>query len=105
MTKIIQNPYKEIAEKQNCIFNFSFPQTLEWLQKQGRIFFGDHFTIFEQDRELIYKLLVYANRDFENSEHHNLSLKKGTLLNGPVGSCKTSMMTLIKVFFSKRVAV
>ena len=99
--KIIPNPYEEIADKQNCIFNFSFPQTLEWLQKQGRIFFGDHFTIFEEDRELIYKLLVYAIRDFENSERHNLSLEKGILLNGPVGSGKTSLMTLIPAFFPK----
>jgi len=101
MTRIIQNPYEEIAEKQNGIFNFSFPQSLEWLQKQGRFFFGDHFTIYPEDRDLIYKLLVYAIGDFENSERHNLSLKKGILLNGPVGCGKTTILTLIKAFFPK----
>lgn len=99
MTKIIQNPYEEIAKKQNGFFNFSFPASLDWLQKQGRIFFGDHFTIFTEDHELIYKLLVYAIGDIENTERHNLSLKKGVLMTGPVGCGKTSLMTLIKSFF------
>jgi len=99
MTKIIQNPYKEIAEKQNGFFNFSFPESLDWLQKKGRILFGDHFTVFEDDHELIYKLLVYAIGDFENTARHNLSLKKGILMNGTVGCGKTSLMTLIKAFF------
>jgi len=98
MTKIIRNPYDEIAELKNGLFNFSFPASLDFLQKQGRIFFGDHFTIFEEDHELIYKLLVYAIGDFENSARHNLSLKKGILMNGPVGCGKTSLMTLIRAF-------
>jgi len=101
MTKIIQNPYEEIAELKNGFFNFSFPASLDWLQKQGRFFFGDHFTVFPEDHELIYKLLVYAIGDFENTARHNLSLKKGILISGPVGCGKTSIMTLIKAFFPK----
>ena len=88
MTKIIQNPYDEIAEKQNGFFNFSFPESLDWLEKQGRIFFGDHFTVFAEDHELIYKLLVYAIGDIENTQRHNLNFNKGILLNGPVGCGK-----------------
>ena len=101
MTKIIRNPYDEIAEFNNGFFNFSFPQCLDWLQKQGRDFFGDHFRVFTEDHELIYKLLVYAIGDKENSTRFNLSLRKGILLNGPVGCGKTSLLTLIKTFFSK----
>jgi len=99
MTKIIQNPYEEIAEKKNGFFNFSFPASLDWLEKQGRIFFGDHFTVFSEDHELIYKLLVYAIGDIENTQRHNLNFNKGILLNGPVGCGKTSLMTLITAFF------
>ncbi len=99
MTKIIQNPYDEIAELKNGFFNFSFSASLDWLQKQGRIFFGDHFTVFPEDHELIYKLLVYAIGDFENTARHNLNLRKGILMNGPVGCGKTSLMTLLKAFF------
>jgi len=101
MTKIIRNPYEEIAEFRNGFFNFSFPASLDWLQKRGRIFFGDHFTIFAEDHELIYKLLVYSISDTGNTVRHNLSLKKGILLSGPVGCGKTSLMTLIKEFFPK----
>jgi predicted ATPase len=99
MTKIIQNPYEEIAEKKNGFLNFSFPASLDWLQKKGRVLFGDHFTIFTEDHELIYKLLVYAIGDIENTVRHNLSLKKGILISGPVGCGKTSLMTLITAFF------
>jgi energy-coupling factor transporter ATP-binding protein EcfA2 len=101
MTKIIPNPYDEIAELKNGFFNFSFPKSVEYLQKNGRTLFGDHFTIFEKDHELIYKLLVYAIADFENASRFNLILKKGILLNGPVGCGKTSLMTLIKAFLPK----
>ena len=71
------------------------------MQKQGRIFFGDHFAVFSEDHELIFKLLVYAIGDTENTACHNLSLKKGILLTGPVGCGKTSLMSLIKGFFPK----
>ena len=98
-TKIIQNPYEEIAELKNGFFNFSFPASLDWLQKKGRNLFGDHFTVFAEDHELIYKLLVYAIGDFENTARYSLSLKKGILMTGPVGCGKTSLMTLIKAFF------
>ncbi len=101
MTKIIPNPYDEIVELKNGFFNFSFPKSVAWLQKNGRTLLGDHFTIFVDDHELIYKLLVYAIADFENASRFNLSLKKGILLNGPVGCGKTSLMTLIKAFLPK----
>lgn len=100
MTRIIRNPYEEIAVIKNGIFNFNFPQSLAWLENRGRMIFGDHFTVLAQDHELIYKLLVYAIGDFENTARHNLSLKKGILLTGPVGCGKTSLMTLVKFFFA-----
>ncbi len=100
-TKIIQNPYDQVAELNNGFFTFSFPASLEWLQTQGRFFFGDHFTVYAQDHELIYKLLVYAIGDLENTLRQNLSPQKGILLTGPVGCGKTSLMTLVKFFFSK----
>lgn len=100
-TRIILNPYDQIAELNNGYFTFSFPTSLEWLQSQGRIFFGDHFTIYAQDHELIYKLLVYAIGDLDNTLRHNLSPHKGILLSGPVGCGKTSLMTLVKFFFPK----
>ena len=101
MTKIIPNPYDEIAELNDGFFNFSFPASLEWMRTQGKNLFGDHFTVYAQDHELIYKLLVYAIGDSENTLQHNLSPRKGILLTGPVGCGKTSLMTLVKFFFPK----
>lgn len=99
-TKIIQNPYEDIADLQNNVFNFTFPVCLVWLEQKGKMLFGDHFSIFREDHELIFKLLVYAIGDVENTIRHNLSMKKGILLSGPVGCGKTSLMTLIKPFFA-----
>ncbi|NEW81674.1 MAG: ATPase [Mariniphaga sp.] len=89
-----------MADLQNNVFNFSFPVCLVWLEQKGKMLFGDHFSVFREDHELIFKLLVYAIGDVENTTRQNLSLKKGILLTGPVGCGKTSLMTLIKPFFA-----
>lgn len=54
------NPYEQIAEYSNGMFNFSFPTSLQWMEERGKILFGNHFSIAESDYKLIYKLLVYA---------------------------------------------
>ncbi len=88
-------PFK-IKDNFRC---FDFKECLAYLYNQGQIKYGKHFQIRKEDTEIIYKLLVYAIRDNENCEIHNVDLEKGILLLGPVGCGKTSLMTLIKPFF------
>jgi DNA replication protein DnaC len=52
----------------------------------------------DEDRELIYKLIVYAIRDEQNAKKYNLNLNKGIMLSGPVGCGKTSLMMLLRFF-------
>src|SRR5665648_649144 len=59
-TKIILNPYEQIADYKSGVYNFSFPTSLQWMEERGKILFGDHFKIDPSDQPLIYKLLVYA---------------------------------------------
>lgn len=80
---------------------YDFKSCLAYLHNQGQLKYGKHFKIRNSDREIIYKLLVYAIRDEENCKLHNIDPYKGILLLGPVGCGKTSLMTLIKPFFPK----
>ena len=100
-TKIILNPYEQIAEYRSGIFNFSFSTCLQWMEERGKILFGNHFSIVQTDYDLIYKLLVYAIADQENAASHGINLRKGILLTGPIGCGKTTLMQLASYFFPR----
>jgi hypothetical protein len=98
-TRIIQSPYSQAAELKNGMFHFSFPASLNWMEEQGKILFGPHFAIYQEDQSVIYKLLVYAIGDVESTVKHGIDLKKGLLVTGPVGCGKSTIMTLLTYFF------
>lgn len=75
---------------------YDFPKILDYLQVKGRSMFGEHFSIYEEDREIILKLSNYFIRDAENCKEFGLDLRKGIILSGPVGCGKTSLMRLLK---------
>ncbi len=68
------------------------------MESKGKELFGKHFNIHNQDRELLFKLLIYIIRDKENAERLNIQLNKGILLSGPVGCGKTSLMNILRFF-------
>ena len=98
-TRTTTNPYSEVARFKDGFFHFSFPESLQWMEKQGKAMFGEHFTIFPEDHLLIYKLLVYAIGDRENIKRQGMAPEKGVLCLGPIGVGKTVLMTLINFFF------
>jgi hypothetical protein len=100
-TKTIPNPYEEIARFEKGVFQFDFPVCRKWIESQGKKMFGSHFQVFQDDHELLLTLLVYAIGDKDSAGKRNLDLKKGILLNGPIGCGKTSLMTLVNYFFPK----
>lgn len=69
-----------------------------YLEFQGKQTYGQTFKIIEEDKYIIYKLLIYTIRDHENALKLGLDLNKGILLSGPIGCGKTSIMHLIKPF-------
>lgn len=77
---------------------FDFKKSLLYLEQMGQKKYGDQFKIYKEDRKLIYKLLIYAIGDIESCRKHKIDPDKGILLNGPIGSGKTSLMNLIKYF-------
>ncbi len=98
-TKTMQNPYEEIAAFKDGVYHFDFSKSCIWLEDQGKKNFGPHFRIYPEDHELLLTLLLYAIGDREGAERRSLDLKKGILLNGPIGCGKTTLMTLVSCFF------
>lgn len=75
---------------------YDFSKILIYLEAKGKLLFGKHFRILEEDREMWYKLANYFIRDDEKCLKSKVDLQKGILLTGPVGCGKTSMMRLLK---------
>ncbi len=98
-TKITPSPYSDIARLQNGVYSFNFSDCRQWLERQGKRQFGMHFKIYPEDHALIYKLLVYAIGDRENTVKKNMDLSRGILMCGPIGCGKTALFTLINYFF------
>jgi len=77
---------------------YNLEQCFRYLEQQGKEAYGKSFKIYEEDKPVICKLLIYAIRDKENALKLGLDLNKGIILSGPVGCGKTSIMHLIKPF-------
>lgn len=78
--------------------NYNFSKCITYIEQQGKIRYGQKFKIFPEDQETILKLLIYAIKDQNLANKHNINLNKGILLSGKIGCGKTSLMHLIKPF-------
>ena len=76
---------------------FDFGRYLGYMEAKGKELYRPDFRIYEEDREIVFRLLVYFLRDERNAERFGISLRKGLLITGPVGCGKTSLMNLIKL--------
>jgi DNA replication protein DnaC len=54
--------------------------------------------LHEQDKYVIYRLLSYFLKDEAVASHLQIDLSKGILLSGPIGTGKTTLMTLMRLF-------
>lgn len=75
---------------------YDFPKILIYLNAKGKLLFGEHFKIYEEDHEIVLKLCHYFINDEENCKKHGIDPEKGLLISGPVGCGKTSLMKLLK---------
>jgi len=83
---------------ENNIRQYDFKKSCLYLQHLGKSRYGSSFRLHNSDKEILYKLLIYAIRDEESCSRYGIDLDKGILLTGPVGCGKTSLLTLIRHF-------
>lgn len=75
---------------------YDFDKMLVYLNAKGKLLFGETFKIFEEDRDILFKLCNYFIRDEANCKKFDIDINKGVLLSGPVGCGKTSLMKLLR---------
>ncbi|MFD2907953.1 ATPase [Flavobacterium ardleyense] len=76
--------------------HYNYQEVIQWLQTKGKVLYGNHFTIHETDYTIVYKLIAYFLQDEATCFQYGINLNKGILLSGPIGSGKTSLVTLMK---------
>jgi DNA replication protein DnaC len=81
--KIIQSPYDYAA-------------ALDKVIATGKFLYGSTFSIADEDRPAILKLLCWFLMDEAVAEHEGIELYKGILLSGPVGCGKTAIMQIMR---------
>lgn len=92
----------DLSRSEHSSRTIQFEKCLEFLEKAGKAYINPKFKIWSADHKIIFKLLVYFYRDKANAEKLNINLHKGILLTGPVGSGKTSLMTLMRFMLSPK---
>ena len=90
-----------LGEIKEDMIHYDFAQTLTYLDTKGKLIYGPKFKIYEEDIQIIYRLLIYMIRDKENCKKHDIDLNKGILLTGPIGCGKTSLMNLVRYIVPK----
>ena len=74
---------------------YDFPKILIYLDAKGKLLFGEGFRIHKGDKEILLKLCSYFIRDHINCKKFGIDPNKGSLVSGPVGCGKTSLMKLL----------
>ncbi len=87
--------YKLGELKDNQIL-YDFDKMLIYLNAKGKLLFGKKFKIYEEDRDILFKLCNYYIKDEANCRKLDIDTGKGILLSGPVGCGKTSLMKLLR---------
>jgi energy-coupling factor transporter ATP-binding protein EcfA2 len=75
---------------------YDFDKILVYLNAKGKLLFGDAFKLFEEDRDILFRLCNHMIRDEANCKKLDMDVRKGILLTGPVGCGKTSLMKLVR---------
>jgi len=81
---------------------YDFNKILHYLNHKGKILFGKSFKIYNEDKEVLFKLCTYMIQDIDGCKKLGIDVNKGILLSGPVGCGKTSLIKLLPYFVSHR---
>jgi len=85
-----------LGKIENDCLHYDFDKVLIYLEAKGKLLFGKHFKIHEEDHPIIFKLCIYTIQDKDYCLKFGIDPNKGILLTGPVGCGKTSLMKLLR---------
>ncbi len=84
-----------LGEIKDNYIQYDFAKIKTYLNAQGKLMFGPHFKLYQEDDALIYKLCSYFIDDHQTCANLGIDTDKGLLLSGPVGCGKTTLMKLL----------
>lgn len=90
----MKNYSKSISDK-------DFLASVRKMEEDARNSIDPNFKFTEEDLPVVYQLLIWFLKDEELAKKTQLSLKKGILLLGPVGSGKSSLMSLCRKYVNE----
>ncbi|KAB1068973.1 ATPase [Tamlana haliotis] len=85
----------QLGELKGNQINYNFQKILIYLEAKGKLLFGKHFKIHQEDHEVLLKLISYYVHDEAFCVNLGIDIQKGILLSGPVGCGKTTLMKLL----------
>ncbi|PJB20143.1 MAG: ATPase [Flavobacteriaceae bacterium CG_4_9_14_3_um_filter_33_16] len=86
----------ELGSIQGNQIIYDFEKILMYLNAKGKLLFKEPFNLFDEDRDILFKLCNYFIKDEANCKKLDMDIHKGLLLTGPVGCGKTSLMKLLR---------
>lgn len=92
----MENPSSSHPMLEDGIGGEGFKWCVSFLEKRGKELYGEKFRIYEEDHEVLFKLIIYFVGDKLNAEKLGVVLTKGILVTGPIGCGKTSLMNLMR---------
>lgn len=86
----------EVRQRINEGRVLDFYWCLGFIQKRGREMYRSNFSLYEEDYDVIYKLLIYfLNHELE-AQRLGIDLHKGLHITGPIGCGKTSLLNVMR---------
>ncbi|WP_124979866.1 P-loop NTPase family protein [Nonlabens xiamenensis] len=74
---------------------YDFASIARYIDAKGKLLFGKNFKLYDEDKQLLYKLCSYFVADATECKKYDIDIDKGLLLTGPVGCGKTTLMRLL----------
>ncbi|MGN6510925.1 MAG: hypothetical protein ACTHLD_15775 [Chitinophaga sp.] len=77
---------------------YDYYTLLQDVELRGKAIYGPRFSLHEEDRSVVLKLLCYFLQDEAIAQVEGIDLHKGIMLRGRVGCGKTSLMNIMRAY-------
>ena len=78
--------------------NFNFEHFVSLMEIKGKIMYGQHFKLYQEDNHVLLQFYAYFTGDEDLCKHYDINVNKGLFLSGKTGVGKTVHMKLVRQF-------